>query len=217
MKEVTKTLVEISDNKEGSDVCEFYIQSKTLAKIIGGLIENSDTDFDVEDGRFLLVENDVVHGISCSKYGELCQLESLLTELDEAIYNILNNEEDDDFEYYYCREGDGFYYEELEYNKEKIYNDIIEAKWVSVHTDLSVMDFGSNIERIDDSIFTTIMEQRAEIEKKTFNSLEEAIIDSDFRNDVTEFLYLEERDLIFATWFLYKDGKEEYHCEIKRR
>lgn len=37
-------LVDISECNEGSDVCEFYIESKLLANIVGRLIDATELD-----------------------------------------------------------------------------------------------------------------------------------------------------------------------------
>lgn len=208
-------LVDISECNEGSDVCEFYIESKLLANIVGRLIDATELDFDDESGRWLSVKNNVVHGIACIDE-DAPKFDDLIRVLDEAIYIILHSEEDDDLEEYWERTNEEeLYYEELEESKDRIYKDVVSVKWESVCTDLSAMDFSANIDCIDEAIFIQIMEQRIEEEKKTYDTLEEALNDSSFISDTTEYLYAEEHNLVKASYLLYREGKEEYCFEIK--
>ena len=207
-------LEEISERREGADVCEFVIESNTLARIVNRLIEDCGTKFDAENGRWLSVENDIVHGIACESAPS--KLSFLIGSLDAAIYYALHDEDADDYVHYYDRwSGNGCYYKELEDNKEKIQNDLVSVKWIAVCTDLGVMDFGANIGCIDEDIFSDLMEEREDDEKETCNSLEEAMNDNDFINEAGEYLFEMEMELMSVKCFLYKDGKEEFHLEIQ--
>ena len=177
-----------------SEICEFKVQSNSLAKLVKEFIEDYEDEFDPEEGMLLKVSGGEIRGMA--PFATCPIVKSDLVDCIIDCFAELGIDEEST--------------EAVRDNQNDILEELESVEWISVSRDLSALDFESNLDCISEEIISTVADEYGKTEDEI------SLNDEEFVEQLVGFLQAEQDSLLVICSYSLINGEEKYSTEIKR-